>query len=78
MNRENNLAAATPLAISAAIARASTIPPPPDRPWTNRQMISSVTDGARAQSTEATAQTRVEEISSRRRPQASDIGPRIN
>lgn len=51
---------------------------PAARPWTNRQMINSVTDGARAQSSEATAQTKVEEISSRRRPQASDIGPRIN
>ena len=60
MNSENSRAAATPLAISAAMALASTMPPPPEAPCTNRQTTSSVADGARAHSTEATAQTRVD------------------
>ncbi len=78
MNSENSRAAATPLETSAAIALASTIPPPPDAPWKNRQTTSRPADGASAHSTEASAQTRVDPSSSRRRPQASDIGPSTN
>jgi len=78
MNSENSRAAATPLETSAAIARAKTIPPPPAIPWKNRQITSRPADGASAHNTEASAQTRVDPSSSRRRPQASDIGPRIS
>ena len=75
MNSENSRAAATPSATSAAIARASTIPPPPDAPCTNRHTVSQPADGASAHSTEATAQTSVDPMSSPRRPRASDSGP---
>ena len=75
MNRENRRAAATPSATSAAIARASTIPPPPDAPCTNRHTDSIAADGASAHSAEAIAQTSVEPMSRPRRPRASDSGP---
>ena len=75
MNSENSRAASTPLAMSAATARASTMPPPPDAPCRNRHTVSQPTDGASAHSTDAIAQTRVEPMSSRRRPRASDSGP---
>jgi hypothetical protein len=61
--------------MSAAMALASTMPPPPDAPWTKRHTTSSAADGASAHNREAIAQTSVDAISSRRLPQASDIGP---
>ena len=40
--------------------------------------MSQPTDGANAHSTDATPQTMVEPMSSRRRPRASDSGPSTN
>jgi hypothetical protein len=75
MKSENSLAAATPLVRSAATARASTMPPPPEKPCANRHAVSTAAEDASAQSREAMAQTRVAPSSRRRRPQASDNGP---
>ena len=49
MNSENSRAAATPLAMSAATALASTMPPPPESPCTNRQRSAARRRGERAQ-----------------------------
>ena len=74
MNSEDSRAAATPLEMSAAMALASTMPPP-DAPWMKRQTTSSAADGASAPNREAIAQISVDPMSSRRRPRASDAGP---
>ena len=76
MNSENSRAAATPLVRSAATARASTIPPPPEAPCTNRHTVSQP-DRRRERAQHATPPRRrgSSRSSSRRRPRASDSGP---
>jgi hypothetical protein len=61
--------------VSRTTARATTMPTAPSRPWAKRSAIRTVTFGASAQSTEATAKPDAPIIIGRRRPRTSDSGP---
>ena len=71
----NALAAARPVATSAITARAMTMPPAPEKPWTSRATTSTGRLGATAHAMPAATQTVALAISGRRRPYRSEIGP---